>query len=196
MQCRLVESGGRAAPWPRIGRRGVVGARAVVGVAALLAVGATLGSLYLSEIAHLEPCRWCWFQRIAMYPLALVLVVGWLRRDRGVHLYGLPMCLAGAAMSTWHYLLQHFPDLEGATTCSLTSPCTVRYAWEFGFVVDPLHGRQRVRARRCAVEHVAPPRLMPQAPSVAGIIRSRSLSAVSHSSRLNMRGREWLLRWW
>ena len=117
--------------------RGVVGARAVVGVAALLAVGATLGSLYLSEIAHLEPCRWCWFQRIAMYPLALVLVVGWLRRDRGVHLYGLPMCLAGAAMSTWHYLLQHFPDLEGATTCSLTSPCTVRYAWEFGFVSIP-----------------------------------------------------------
>jgi disulfide bond formation protein DsbB len=118
-------------------RAATVGARAVVGVAALLAVGATLGSLYLSEVAHLEPCRWCWFQRIAMYPLALVLVVGWLRRDRGVHLYGLPMCLAGAAMSTWHYLLQHFPDLEGATTCSITSPCTVRYAWEFGFVSIP-----------------------------------------------------------
>ena len=119
------------------GRGAAVGARALVGVAALLAVGATLGSLYLSEIAHLEPCRWCWFQRIAMYPLALVLVVGWLRRDRGVHLYGLPMCLAGAAVSTWHYLLQHFPDLEGATTCSITSPCTVRYAWEFGFVSIP-----------------------------------------------------------
>lgn len=119
------------------GRGLAIGARAVVGVAALLAVGATLGSLYLSEIAHLEPCRWCWFQRIAMYPLALVLVVGWFRRDRGVHLYGLPMCLAGAAMSTWHYLLQHFPDLEGATTCSITSPCAVRYAWEFGFVSIP-----------------------------------------------------------
>ena len=116
---------------------GVVGARALVGVAALLALGATLGSLYLSEIAHLEPCRWCWFQRIAMYPLALVLIVGWLRRDRGVHLYGLPMCVAGAAMSSWHYLLQHFPDLEGATSCSITSPCAVRYAWEFGFVSIP-----------------------------------------------------------
>ncbi len=119
------------------GRGVAVGARAVVGVAALLAAGATLGSLYLSEIAHLEPCRWCWFQRIAMYPLALVLVVGWLRRDRGVHLYGLPMCVAGAAMSTWHYLLQHFPDLEGATACSIASPCAVRYAWEFGFVSIP-----------------------------------------------------------
>ena len=114
-----------------------VGARTVVGVAALLAIAATLGSLYLSEIAHLEPCRWCWFQRIAMYPLALVLAVGWARQDRGVHLYGLPMCVAGAAMSTWHYLLQHFPDLEGATTCSITSPCAVRYAWEFGFVSIP-----------------------------------------------------------
>ena len=115
----------------------VVGARAVVGVAALLALGATLGSLYLSEIAHLEPCRWCWFQRIAMYPLALVLLIGLIFRDRTVYRYGLPMCVAGAAMSTWHYLLQHYPDLEGATTCSLTSPCTVRYAWEFGFVSIP-----------------------------------------------------------
>ena len=118
-------------------RTAAAGARTIVGMAALLAIGATLGSLYLSEIAHLEPCRWCWFQRIAMYPLALVLAVGWARQDRGVHLYGLPMCVAGAAMSTWHYLLQHFPDLEGATTCSITSPCAVRYAWEFGFVSIP-----------------------------------------------------------
>ena len=114
-----------------------LGARAIVGVAALLATAATLGSLYLSEIAHLEPCRWCWFQRIAMYPLALVLIVGQLFRDRTVYRYGLPMCVAGAAMSTWHYLLQHFPDLEGASTCSITSPCAVRYAWEFGFVSIP-----------------------------------------------------------
>ncbi len=117
--------------------RGVVNARTAVGVAALLATVATVGSLYLSEVAHLEPCRWCWFQRIAMYPLALVLIVGLLFRDRTVYRYGLPMCVAGAAMSTWHYLLQHFPDLEGATTCSITSPCTVRYAWEFGFVSIP-----------------------------------------------------------
>ena len=112
-------------------------ARSITGMAAALAVGATLSSLYLSEIAHLEPCRWCWFQRIAMYPLAVVLVIGLISRDRAVHRYGLPMCVVGAAMSTWHYLLQHFPDLEGATTCSLTSPCTVRYAWEFGFVSIP-----------------------------------------------------------
>ncbi|WP_419842230.1 disulfide bond formation protein B [Candidatus Poriferisodalis sp.] len=118
------------------GRAGA-GHRSIVGVAALLATAATVGSLYLSEVAHLEPCRWCWFQRIAMYPLALVLLVGWARRDRGVHLYGLPMCVAGTAMSAWHYALQHFPDLGGADTCSLASPCTVRYAWEFGFVSIP-----------------------------------------------------------
>ena len=117
--------------------RAAVGARTVVGTAALLAIAATVGSLYLSEIAHLEPCRWCWFQRIAMYPLALVLAVGWARQDRGAWRYGLPMCVAGAAMSVWHYLLQHFPDLEGATSCSITSPCAVRYAWEFGFVSIP-----------------------------------------------------------
>lgn len=112
-------------------------ARTLVGVAAALAVGATLGSLYLSEVAHLEPCRWCWFQRVAMYPLALVLVIGSFVRDRGVHRYGLPMCVAGAAMSTWHYLLQLYPGMDGSTSCSLVSPCTVKYAWEFGFVSIP-----------------------------------------------------------
>lgn len=112
-------------------------ARTFTGVAAILAVGATLGSLYLSEIAHLEPCRWCWFQRIAMYPLALVLLIGLIFRDRAVYRYGLPMCVAGAAMSTWHYLLQLFPGLEGTDVCSIVSPCTVKYAWEFGFVSIP-----------------------------------------------------------
>ncbi len=118
-------------------RKSPLSTRWIVGTTALIATAAALGSLYLSEIAHLEPCRWCWFQRIAMYPLALVLVVGWARRDRSVHWYALPMCLAGAAMSTWHYLLQLFPSLEAGTTCSLTSPCNVRYAWEFGFVSIP-----------------------------------------------------------
>ena len=44
------------------------------------------GSLYFSEVANYEPCRLCWFQRIAMYPLAVILLVGWLRRDRGIQL--------------------------------------------------------------------------------------------------------------
>ena len=112
-------------------------ARALIGWAALLAIGATLGSLYLSEIEHLAPCRWCWFQRIAMYPLAVLLAVAWLTRDGRIFRYGLPLSLVGLAMSTWHYLLQRFPSLEGTDTCSVAVPCAVRYANEFNFISIP-----------------------------------------------------------
>lgn len=106
-------------------------------LAALVAVVATLGSLYLSEVAHLIPCRYCWLQRIAMYPLALILVVAVVAKDRGVRKYAVPIACVGLAFSTWHYLLQVFPSLEDATACNILNPCTVRYAWKFGFVSIP-----------------------------------------------------------
>ncbi len=106
-------------------------------LAVVVAVGATVGSLYLSEVAHLVPCRYCWYQRIAMYPLALVLVVAVATRDRGVRRYAVPLAGVGLAFSTWHYLLQVFPSLEDATACNILNPCTVRYAWKFGFVSIP-----------------------------------------------------------
>ena len=57
---------------------------AAVWLAFLVAATCMLGSLYFSEVADFVPCRLCWFQRIAMYPLSAVLLVGALRRDPGV----------------------------------------------------------------------------------------------------------------
>ena len=50
-------------------------------LAALVAAVATAGSLYLSEGAHLVPCRLCWYQRTMMYPLAVILIIAAIRRD-------------------------------------------------------------------------------------------------------------------
>src|SRR4051812_21234127 len=62
----------------------------------LVALTATLGSLYFSEEAGFIPCRLCWFQRIAMYPLVVTLLVGALLRDRRAPLYSLPLPFLGA----------------------------------------------------------------------------------------------------
>ena len=59
-------------------------------LAAVVAVVATAGSLYFSEVADFVPCRLCWFQRICMYPLVAVLVVGAMLRDRNARWYALP----------------------------------------------------------------------------------------------------------
>ena len=62
------------------------GALALNGVAMawIVAMLATAGSLYFSEIAHYDPCRLCWFQRIPMYPLAIILGIAAFRRDDGI----------------------------------------------------------------------------------------------------------------
>jgi disulfide bond formation protein DsbB len=106
-------------------------------VAALVAVVATAGSLYLSEGAHLVPCELCWYQRIAMYPLAVVLVVAVARRDWNVRPYALTLALAGPVISIYHYVVERFPDLELGATCDPNNPCSITLIWKFHYVSIP-----------------------------------------------------------
>ena len=69
---------------------------AALWLAFLVAATATAGSLYFSEVADYVPCQLCWFQRIAMYPLAVVLLVAAIRRDRSVRWYVGPLAAIGA----------------------------------------------------------------------------------------------------
>ena len=101
-----------------------------------VALTATLGSLYLSEVAHFPPCELCWYQRIAMYPLTVVLGVAALRRDAGVKWYVIPVAVIGAGISTYHYLLERFPD-SVASGCDVEVPCTVVWVWKFHFLSIP-----------------------------------------------------------
>jgi disulfide bond formation protein DsbB len=104
--------------------------------AAIVAGIAMLGSLYLSEVAHLIPCTDCWYQRIAMYPIAIILGIAAYRRDSGVGVYVTPVAIIGGLISTYHYLIQWFPQLEG-TTCSSSVPCTSQLFRVFGFISIP-----------------------------------------------------------
>ena len=77
-----------------------------LGLAWIVSLVATLGSLYLSEVSHFPPCTLCWLQRIAMYPLVIVLGVGALRDDRAARWYALPLAGIGAALAFYHALVQ------------------------------------------------------------------------------------------
>ena len=104
--------------------------------ACAVAVTCTLGSLYMSEIRHFEPCVFCWYQRICMYPLVVLLGIAALRRDRGIWRYALPIALIGAAISTYHYLHERFPE-SVSTACSLEASCSTLWIWEFHFLSLP-----------------------------------------------------------
>ena len=107
---------------------------AALWIAFLVAALATAGSLYFSEVANYVPCRLCWYQRIAMYPLAVILLVaadaGRPRRPLVRHPRRRP---SGACVSIYHYLVEWHPQLEG-DACDPTNPCSLVWFREFGFV--------------------------------------------------------------
>lgn len=101
----------------------------------LVALAATVGSLYYSEVANFEPCSLCWYQRIAMYPLLVILLVGALTRDRFVARYALPLTIGGSVLAIYNYLVQLFPGIEVA--CSRVS-CSTIDVEAFGWLTMPL----------------------------------------------------------
>jgi disulfide bond formation protein DsbB len=98
-----------------------------------VAATAMFGSLWFSEVEKFEPCKLCWYQRICMYAVAIVLLVGAIRRDPNVRWYAVPLAGIGILVSSYHYLVEWNPQLE-SNACSLSVPCTTIWYREFGFV--------------------------------------------------------------
>jgi disulfide bond formation protein DsbB len=105
-------------------------------IALFAAWAATCGSLFFSEVLKWQPCVLCWYQRILMYPLAILLAIGIIRRDRGLHTYVLPFSIAGISVSLYHYLLIK-TDWLPPPACAVGVPCTVDYLNWFGFINIP-----------------------------------------------------------
>lgn len=101
---------------------------------------ATSGSLFFSEIAHYDPCKLCWFQRIFMYPLAIMFAVAIWKKDMRVRRYALPLAVIGAPIAAYHYGLQVYNAISPITSsCSATGPsCASTPIMTFGFVTIPL----------------------------------------------------------
>ena len=95
--------------------------------------GAMAGSLWFSERVGYVPCTLCWYQRIAMFSLAVLSLVAALRRDRSFSVYAIVAAAVGLAISTYHYFVEWFPQLETGA-CSVEVPCNAVWFREFGFV--------------------------------------------------------------
>ncbi len=99
---------------------------------------AMCGSLFMSEALGWIPCQWCWYQRIFMYPIAIILPLGLLKRDRNVAVYSLALSAIGILASTFHILLQKVPAIARFETCTVGVPCSADYLNWFGFVTIPM----------------------------------------------------------
>lgn len=106
-------------------------------IALVQAIVAFLWSMYYSNIAGYPPCTLCWYQRIAMFPLVLTLIVGIIRKDKLVHLYVLPAALIGWTISLFHNLLYYKLIPDTLAPCTTGVSCTTKYVEYFGFVTIP-----------------------------------------------------------
>ncbi len=102
----------------------------------LAASAAALGSLFLSEIVGFPPCKLCWWQRIFMYPSAIILFIALIKNDKGVVKYVLPLSLIGAGIAVYHYVIQLFPNL---LECSEeVAKCSAIQLAQFGYITIPV----------------------------------------------------------
>ena len=103
----------------------------------LVALTATGGSLYFSEVMAFVPCVLCWYQRIFMYPLVILLGIASYRQDASIKIYALPLSIIGGLISLYHYLDQKVPNFGFPHVCSGGVPCDLQYINWMGFITIP-----------------------------------------------------------
>lgn len=109
-------------------------------VAWVTALGGMAGSLFFSEVMGLPPCVLCWYQRIAMYPLVVIIAIGIATRDPRMRIYALPFAIVGLGIAIYHNLLYYGIIPEAITPCTEGVPCNaVQIEW-LGFITIPLMG--------------------------------------------------------
>ncbi|KZO01138.1 disulfide formation protein C [Pseudobacillus badius] len=98
---------------------------------------AMLGSLYFSEVMKYEPCELCWYQRILMYPLVLILGLAIIKKDTAAARYSLALSAVGGCISLYHYAIQKVDFLTNTAPACGRVPCTGMYINWFGFITIP-----------------------------------------------------------
>ena len=104
----------------------------------LIALVSTLGALFLGEVMGVLPCVLCWYQRIAMFPLVIILALGLLPFDARSVRYALPLAAAGWVIALYHCLLYWGVVPKDLVPCGESASCTDVKAELFGFVSIPL----------------------------------------------------------
>ncbi len=107
-------------------------------IAWITAVVSMLGSLYFSDVLGLVPCSLCWYQRIVMYPLVLIIGIGIIKKDKHFYDYALPLSIMGGAMAFYQNLLYYNVVSERLAPCTFGISCVTRYISLLGFLDIPL----------------------------------------------------------
>lgn len=100
--------------------------------------GATLGSIFFSHVMEYTPCVLCWYQRICLFPLVLIMATGLFPFDKRVVAYSLPLAIVGWLIAFYHNLLYSKIIPQAMQPCTQGVSCTEKYIDLFGFITIPM----------------------------------------------------------
>jgi len=103
----------------------------------MVALVATAGSLFFSYVMEFAPCVLCWYQRIFLFPLVVVLARGLFPFDRSAVKYGLPLAILGGVVAAYHNLVYAGVVPESLQPCAKGVSCTEEYISLFGLLSIP-----------------------------------------------------------
>jgi disulfide bond formation protein DsbB len=110
--------------------------------ALLVAWGATcaglLVSLYFSEVRGWMPCALCWYQRICLWPLTLILGMAWYRERPDIAAFALPQVAVGTLIATYQILIQDLLHADVLGLCPTGPSCVAKADVGLGPVSMPM----------------------------------------------------------
>jgi disulfide bond formation protein DsbB len=102
----------------------------------VMALFASLASIYFIEIQGNPAATLCWFERMLIFGILLLLTVGIIRQDINVKFYAIPFLLFGIPSALYQQLVHwNIINIE-STSCSLSSVCTTKFFELFGFITQ------------------------------------------------------------
>lgn len=102
-----------------------------------------IASLFYSNFAGFDPCTFCWWQRILLYPQVVIIAVAYWFKKKGHDIKQsllplLYLSVAGALLAGYQYIAQMFvPNLLTACGTSGAS-CAKLYFLSFGYITIPM----------------------------------------------------------
>ncbi len=104
----------------------------------LIALVSVLGSLYFSELVKHEPCQLCWFQRICIFPLVIILGIASWKNFFGIVPYVLPLVVIGLGFALYQIAIQEIPGWHPIDLCGAGPSCLEKYPIGLGFITIPM----------------------------------------------------------
>ncbi len=113
--------------------------RLAMPLAFCISLASVVGSLVYSEVIHFPPCSLCWYQRIFMYPLPILLFIGWRAQDREVYKYVMWLAIVGGVIALYHTVLQFMPTSDISLPCLAAGgiSCSEKFFVQYGYVSIP-----------------------------------------------------------